>query len=231
MDGNDRRNFEAVLRTHTFMEANAADFPQTSKGGQSALRLTDYIAEIRQLDAAWVSSDNSKRQATAAKHNMRESLRAQVQAISMTNETIALDHPEHKGKFLWSGKSISDQALLAIARADAEDAAPVSARFIEYGLPEDFLVKLNATIGAFEQHIDEQSAAMGVRVTTRNGLKRLIGLAMLELERLNTAVHNKYRDNPTKLAAWESARRVERHRRTTKGQETQNQAGATPPAP
>ena len=230
MDSNQRRHFESYLRGNVYMTASAADFPPTSKGGQSMLRLQDFIAEIRHLDALRVSGDNAQKQATIAKRDDRKSLRAQISAMSRTSDTIALDHPEFKGKFLWSGERVSDQTLLAIARAFAEEGVPASARFIEYGLPADFLQKLNVTIGSLEQHIIEQNAGTAARIAARTGLAEKFELADLEMERMDTAVRNTYHDNPAKLAAWDRARRIERAPHSSNGGEEDQEDDATLPA-
>ena len=47
---------------------------------------------------------------------------------------------------------------------------------------------------------------------------------------MDTAVRNKYRDDPAKLAAWESARRLERAPRPANGDDdTQSPDDGTPP--
>lgn len=232
MNDSRRRRFERLVRCSDFITANAADFPQESKGRQAAERLAEIIGEIRQYDAERVSGMGAQKQATLGKRGLRASLRAQVKAVSKTNETIALDRPEFRGRFLWSGKSVDDQTLLATARSFAEGAGPHQTLFTEYGLPADFLQKLNTAIGAFEQLIGEQNAGTGARVTAGAALGDAIDRGEQELERMDTAVRNKYRDDPARLAAWESARRLERAPRPEDGGEpAQTQGGGTTTQP
>jgi len=231
MNSTQRRRFERLSRVSAFAAANAADFPETGKGGQAAARLKAVIGEVEQLDTSRVTSLSSQQQATVGKRDERGALRAQLNAISDTAETIGLDHPEVRGAFRWARASVSDQTLLSVARAFAAAALPLKARFIEYDMPTDFLEKLNESISSFEQHTGQQLAVAGARVAAGASLEDALERGEQELERLDTAVSNKYRDDPAKMSAWASARRLERARRHANGGEAmQGQAGDPPAA-
>jgi hypothetical protein len=49
----------------------------------------------------------------------------------------------------------------------------------------------------------------------------------VEAERLDTSVRNKFRDDPARMAAWESARRLERTRPTA-GDGDEKEEGTSP---
>lgn len=225
MNSVQRRRFERLSRVGAFMEANAGDFPGTGKGGQAAARLKATIGEVEQFDASRVTSVSSRRQATVGKQEERAALRAQLFAISDTAATIGLDHPEFRGGFDLSRASVSDQTLISTARVFAAAAAPLKARFVEYDLPADFLETLNASIGSFEQYAGQQTADAGARVAAGAALEVALARGEQEVERLDTAVNNRYRDDAAKLAAWASARRLERSRRAHNGDAAQNGGG------
>ena len=231
MNSTQRRRFERLTRVSAYAAANVEDFPETGKGGQAIARLNAIIEEIQQLDASRVSSVDTLQQATVGKRDQRSALRAQLSAISNTAETIGFDHPEVKGSFRWSGAGVSDQMLLSTARAFATAATPLKARFVEYELPADFLDKLNASIASFEQHMGQQTAGTGARVAARASLEDALARGEQELERFDTAVRNKYRNDRAKSAAWASARRLERAPRTVKGDDSQGKGDTSPTAP
>ncbi len=214
MNDKNRRRFERLAGSSAFAVAAAADFTNTSKGGQAAAELTARIAEVEALETSRATSINSQQQATVGKSDGRASLRSQLRALSDTARTIALDHPEVKGSFKYSGASVGDHTLLATARAFAGEAVALKARFIEYDLPADFLAALNASISSFEEHLDNQIAGKGARVAANAAIEDALRRGEEALERLDTAVRNKYRGEPAKLAAWESASRLERAPRT-----------------
>ena len=210
MDNTMKRQTERFARSEAFVSANVADFPATSKGGKAAAEIRTALAEIESLEAARVTNTNLLQQAMAGKKDMRESIRAQLRAISNTAKTIALDHPEVKGGFQFKGNNMSDGALLATARAFLSATEPTKALFIEYDMPADFRDTLSANITSFEQHSDKQTAGKGERVAASTSVEDSFRRAKLAFNRLDTAISNKYRNDPAKLAAWENIRRLER---------------------
>jgi hypothetical protein len=216
MNDKQRRRFERLARVRAFMAEHAADFPETGKGGQAAARLNAVLSELGALDTSRVASRGERQQATIGRRDERASLRERLTAISDTADTIGLDHPEVKGVFKWSRANVSDQTLLATARAFAASAAPLKSRFVEYDLPADFLDKLNASIEGFDQYITRQTATTGTGVAATASLEGALKRGEEELERLDTSVNNKYREDPARMTAWESARRLERTPRAAK---------------
>jgi len=210
MRDKDRRRVERLARTDAYHAANADDFPETSKGGLAAADIRAALAEVEALETSLVASVSTHQQATEGKDGTRKSLYAQLRAISDTAKTIGLDYPEVKGSFRFTGARISDQALLATARAFLNAAQPLKARFIEYDMPADFLDTLGASIAAFEQHMERQTAGVGARIAANAAHEEVLRRGEAAMERFDTAARNKYRNNPEKLAAWESARRLER---------------------
>lgn len=229
MNDKQRRRFERLARVRAFMAEHAADFPETGKGGQAAARLNSVLVELEALDSARVASKGEKQQASIGRRDERAALREQLTAISDTAETIGLDHPEVKGVFKWSRAGMSDQTLLATARAFAASAAPLKARFIEYDMPANFLERLNASIEDFDQHILRQTATTGSGVAATVSLESTLKRGEVEAERLDTSVRNKFRDDPARMAAWESARRLERTRPTA--DDGDKKEDEPPPAP
>ncbi|MDX6694418.1 MAG: hypothetical protein QOF02_2021 [Blastocatellia bacterium] len=118
--------------------------------------------------------------------------------------------PGLEEKFRLPRGNANDQELLAAARACAADAVPLKAMFIEYGLPADFLEDLNDDIEAFEAAVAAQEAGRRERVTATAAIDEVIERGMQIVRRLDAIVRNVLRDQPAKLAAWESARHVER---------------------
>ncbi|HEU4597300.1 MAG TPA: hypothetical protein VFS10_19375 [Pyrinomonadaceae bacterium] len=221
-----RRRFERVSRIRAFMTEHAPDFPETGKAGQAAARLNTVLAELESLNTSRVTNKGERQQASIGRREARETLRAHLTTLRDTAETIALDHPELKGVFKWSRASVSDQTLLATARAFAATAAPFRPRFAEYDLPPDFFVKLTASIEEFDRHIARQTATVGSGVAATASIEDALKRAEAEAERLDTSVRNKYRDDTARMAFWESASRLERAPRAAETTDP-----AKPPAP
>lgn len=228
MNSTHKRRINRLASSAAFTSANAPDFPETSKGGQAAKDILEAIAEAERLDTARASSADALRLVSAGKKDVRESLRAQLRAMSDTVKTIALDHPELKGGFMFKNVGMSDRTLLAIARAFLSAGQPIKALFIEYEMPDDVFDKLSETITSLEQHGDKGTASRGKRVAANASLESVLRRGEEALERFDTAARNKYRNDPAKLTAWESSRRLEHARRMRKKSETPTTGGNTP---
>ena len=230
MNDSQRRRLERLERAHSFGATRAAELPPAGKAGQALASLGTLIQEITTLDARRTTHGHEARQATGSKRDRRESLRDQLSAISETARVIGLDHPELKDAFPRPRANLNDQALLSLARSFAAAAEAHRARFVEYELPADFVERLTASIEGFDEAAGRQTAGAGARVSASAELEEALGRAEEELARLDAAVRNKLRADAAALAAWESARRLERApaRRGARGAGAQEAAPASP---
>lgn len=216
MNDSHRRRFERLARTSGHFQAGAVDFPEGSRG---ALALTELRAAIAEAEAHAVSREssiNSLQQATLGRQDEREAIRAYLRAMSDTTHTIGLEHPEFKGTFVFKGASVSDRTLLTTARAFATGSQPHRALFNEYDLGTEFFNRFDAHINRFEQQLSRQAAGRGERIEANASLEAALRRAEAALEKLDTITRNRYREDPAKLTAWESAHRLERPARAAR---------------
>lgn len=210
MNDKQRRSYARGTSVDAFMSANAAEFPAGSKGGTLAARLKEELARLSTLDVARVSGAGARQQATAGRRELREALRAQLAAVSDTAEVIGLDHPEVRGLFPRARPDNTDQTLLAVARAFVAAATPLKALFVEYELAPDFIARLDSDADAFEAQMTRQTEGTGSRISTNAAIAAALGRVDELVDRLDVVVSNKYRKDPVRLAAWESAGHLER---------------------
>jgi hypothetical protein len=222
MNDSQRRRFERLARVVSFGETISASFPESGKGGQALSRLTAAAGDAETHATTRATNQRVQEQGTASRKDARRAVQTQVAAISDTAAAIGLDDPEVRDSFRRPRANVNDQTLHVTARSFALAAAPLKARFIEYDLPADFLERLNGSIDAFEQAINEQTSGANARLAANTALEDALKRGEQELEKLDTAVRNKFRADAPKLAAWESARHLERAPRARK---------AEPPAP
>jgi len=226
MNDNQRRRFERASRVDAFMTSNAADFPADGKGGASAARLKTELAALASLDVAKVTAASTQQKTSTGRRGLRASLRAQIAAVCDTADVISLDHPEVKGLFPRTRADNSDQTLIAVARAFVAAATPLKALFVEYEMPPDFIDRLRADADALEAQMTRQTEGSGSSVSTNAAIAEALGRVEEVVERVAVVVRNKYRNDPAKLAAFESAHRLERAPRTKRSGNTPQ----TPPA-
>ncbi|MDX6272670.1 MAG: hypothetical protein QOD28_3893 [Acidobacteriota bacterium] len=211
-----RRRFERLARAANFGESVSASFPETSKGSLALARLAAAAAEAETHATTRATKQRAQQQGTASRKDARRAVQTQIAAISDTADAIGLDDPDVKASFRRPRTNVNDQTILSTARSFAAAALPLKARFIEYDLPADFLERLNESITELESAIDEQTTGANARLAAGVALEETLKRGEQELEKLDAAVRNKFRDNAAKLAAWESARHLERAPRSKK---------------
>lgn len=227
MNDRQQKRFERLQRAASFGAAHASAFPPAGKGGQTLARLTALVSEIEQLETERAAKTREGRQATGSKAEARAALRAHLSAIADTAETIGIDHAEVRGAFPFDSGRVSDSKLLTTARDFAAAALAHKSRFVEYDMPANFLDALGASITDFERATSQQTTEAGARVSATAAVEERLERGEQELERLDTAVRNVLRDDAAALAAWASARRLERNASAKRPA----QAAAAKPAP
>jgi hypothetical protein len=215
-----RRIIERGARSAAFGAANTADFPANSRGAELFASLNEALANLDTLEVVKATSISTRQQGTAGRRDVRESLRAQVAAVGDTTKIIAAEHTEMKGMFQYSRTDRSDRTLIATARSFAKAAPPFKALFVQYELPQTFIESLEADADALEQQMALQNEGSGARVTTNASIEQEVEGVDECVGKLDVIVRNKYRNDPAKLAAWESAHRLERAARSKRSNGT-----------
>ena len=226
MNDKQRRRYERGQRVDAYMDAAAEDFPPASKGGTLAARLKELLSQVAARAVERAASAGVRREGTEGRTEARTALRRMLKTAWETSKTIALDHPEIKGRFESPSKSKTDEALVTTARAYLAAVVPLTDLFAEYGLPAAFFNEMRLKADKLETFTAVQNTGVNAGVDANAAVEETLGQLDEVVERLDTVVTNKYRDNPSKLAAWESASRVERAPR----RKPEDDAATPPPA-
>jgi hypothetical protein len=235
MNDKQRRHFERGARVSAHCAANPEDFPADSVAGASLKRLNEHLAAIETLDVAKATNMSAQQQGSQGRRELRQAIRSQITTYYKTSEVIGRDHPEVKGIFQRVQTDKSDRTLLAFARSYSTAAKPLKSLFSEYGVSSDYFDSFDTNIDAFETHIARQNEGAGARVASNAGIEEALRHVDEEVGRLDVIARNKYRSDPAKLAAWESASHLERSARRKNGDGNGKKAGgddkggATPP--
>jgi uncharacterized phage infection (PIP) family protein YhgE len=221
----ERRRYETFLRVREFITGRAAQFPPTTLAGELLTRLNAVINEMETHTTAQSSGRSATLQSSTSKAAARDELRRDLDAISRTARVMALSTPGLEDKFR-APRSVSDQALLATARAFAADALPLKAEFARRGLPDDFLDDLNSDIEEFEQtntqKIQKRESQVAATAAIDSALERGINV----VRELDAIMRNQFANDPASLASWLSASHTERSPRRAPAN-----TSTTPPAP
>ena len=227
MKDTERRRYEMFLRVREFGLSRAAQFPPNTLAGELFTRLNTVINEMDAHTAAQSSGRSSTQQSSTSKAAAREELRRDLDAISRTARVMAFSTPGLEDKFR-APRSVSDQVLLATARAFVADALPLTTEFTRRGLPDDFLADLNADIGEFEEAINQKIQKRESQVAATAAIDSALERGSNTVRELDAIVRNQLVNDTASLAAWLSASHTERSpRRATDTPTPPN----PPPAP
>jgi hypothetical protein len=226
MNDQEIRLYQTYVRVHDFGEANTNAFPAKSLGGTKLAALGEIINELNTYGMEESSGRDAAKTSTESKKEARQALRAQMKALSQTARRMSVNIPGMENSFHLP-QTNDDRALLNAARAFVSDAAPLKKQFIEWEMPESFLENLSTAIENFEHAVNTKNlnqsrsvaATAAIDEANKNG-KRLVN-------DLDAIVRNKFRDDPAKLKAWESASHVERASRKRKETQTDDKPPAS----
>jgi hypothetical protein len=220
--------YDALKSTQEFGSKYAAQFPDTSKAKTAFARLPVLLAEIGSDDTKPGAAASP---ATAKKQSQIDEVRIDLLAIAKTARSIAEDEPGFSTAYKMGDDT--QRATIQTAKDFLKELAKpgIAAKFIAYDLPADFVADLQADLAAIgetgEEQIEDKREAVGSTAEVR----RLIQEGKDLLKVLNTAVPNKFRDQPAILAEWQTASHV--RRRNRKGDDKKDgtdPAASTPPA-
>lgn len=209
MNDTQTKSFEMFRRVDGFGAEHAADFPDSSLGGEKFAALGGVIDELEEQGTEQSAGGSAARSSTGAKRAAREELRRQMAAISETARAMESTRPGIAASFRMPNTN-GDQALLNAARAFAEAAVPLKNEFIRHELPASFIEDLNTAVGAFEGALGSQNQNTERRVTATAAIEAVVERGRQLVRELDAIVGNKYRKDGATLAAWESASRVVR---------------------
>jgi len=209
MKANQKHKLDKLEREEVFLKDNLADFPANSPGGKALAELSAVITLIRTLAAEQVSGASSSRQHFSVKDDEVDDLMRLIRKINRAANAFEDEIPGSDLKFRLP-RNRSDQNILATARAFLADAAPLEAKFIEYGLPVDFLAKLQALIDAVDERGSAADSSVERQAGATDGLVDAVRKGMSISRRLDSIVRNEYDDNAVKLGAWTTASHLRR---------------------
>lgn len=106
--------------------------------------------------------------------------------------------------------NLPDAALLALADSFVERAEAYKADFIRYGLKTTFITDLQAAKQAFEDSLTPPEMASESKVEATARLDQTARRGMIARTILKGIMKVKYKNDPSKKRAWESASHLER---------------------
>ena len=211
------RKYEAFLRAQEFGNNNTERIPTETIANELFTRLDEIIEQINNHSSVQSSGLRAAREGGTIKEVRRTELRTLLRSISRTAKSIPT--PGLPDRFRVPSR-LKDQDLLSLGRSIAADAVPIKIEFTRRGLSPNFIDNLSTLITNFEQAIDQMIQSEETRVAATAAIKDLFQVGMDILRQLDPIMRNVFADDPATLAAWGSARHVERAPRSKRTSNT-----------
>jgi hypothetical protein len=143
-----------------------------------------------------------------AKGIARENLRELLEDIEIAAQTLAYRVPGIDLIFRIP-RNLPDAEMFALARSFAEQAAAYRAD-LSRRLPATFITDLEAAITAFENSLTPPESATDAKVEATAQLGEAVRRGMISRRILQGMMKIKYKNNPARMRAWQSASHLER---------------------
>lgn len=222
MTDDELREFFSAKRMRVFTTANH-DLLKTNPKYVSLLPLLDEDFEVLEASgAAGVSAAGVRSDGTNDKKTALTALTTLVRKIVKTAKAIKKENPVFNNKFKLKRGNLSEQEWLDVSRSFINDLPEVIDKFVEYGMSDALVNRLNNHINAFEAARVEQTSGKGGGIATTARTKSTITRLMQTRRTLALVVHNILEElgEMALLAEWESACHVERAPKRKKNEES-----------
>ena len=199
-----RFKYEMFVQVRDFGAAQAALFPELSKGGQALARVPLTVAVIDEHMKNHVLGRAGARRVKAATRGV---VYEYMKTIAMAARRVTEREPGVSPFRMPRHRSLS--AELATARAFIEAAATRQAAFEQFGLPPTFISDFRTLVHELQQAADARISSKTVRRKAVAGIKTVLAQGLDAARDLDVIVAIAARQDPTTFAAWTSARRIE----------------------
>jgi hypothetical protein len=204
------RTLDTFNRVDAYGNTYASGFPAGSYGATLFAKIKAAIPQASTLSGTQSAGHATAHGAALAKAYDRVLIRRDLSAINHAAHSLALMGVTGlEGKFKITDHH-GDQALLGSARGFVTNATPLTAQFVQLGLPADFLTTLGTHITQLETDNTAKAGGGEQQAGATGGIAQTVHDASIALHILDTVVRNTYANNPTALAAWVMASHLER---------------------
>ena len=222
MNDQEKRLLDTFKRVRDFYVAHDILFPTGTLARDLFDTIGGVVNDLEGYAAAEFGKRGAARQGTATKAVAKAAIIKDLAILRRTARTMSVNIPGLEEKFRVPHRQ-DGQELVTTARAALTAAEPLKAEFLRREVQERVFQSLTANIAAYEAAITEQNTAKEERVAATASIDAAIERGHAALRQLDPIVRNKLQNDTATLAAWLSAKRVERAPRRNNTN--------TPPAP
>jgi len=201
-----RRRYDAHVRANSVCTEHRALFDATAGGRKMITALGTYVADVERLLALQAQSIQDRRTATEQCRLSRRALRDAGKVVVRVASLVNLDDPMMPTARLPG--PMSDDDLLAYARALLERVSPHADALVAEGLPPDLLQDLADRIQALAAARNEQAASRHRFTCAAESIRETLNRADKTLSALEAIAINTPAAHPEVVTKLRMAKRV-----------------------
>lgn len=208
---NDKNRRVSALATSMdgFFEGLEADFPANSIAGQRIAAMAGLVVRIDELASRQAQERGAAKAATERKNTSGEEIKRRMKEMRSTAISVETVQPGVSQNFNLPA-SQSEESWLETARAFVAAGTTFKPLFISRAMPDDFLEGLASAVENFESAVEDYNLHARNASAATAMLEDTCSQVLAIKRELDPIVRNKYRNDPEKLAQWESASHLER---------------------
>jgi hypothetical protein len=201
-----RRGLDMGDRVLEFNRAN----PLTDAGDVPVFsRLEEAMARAKALAAQRRAGGNAARAGTARRHELREDLQGGLlRHLVRVGQAAGSEVPELMLRFELPRGNSTYRTFATAARGMLVEAQAHRDLFVRVGMPEPLLGELGQLLDQYDAAVEQALAGLRARIGARAQLEA-VTVEILQVVRLVDGINrHRFRNDPERLAAWESAKNV-----------------------
>lgn len=218
MSDRKRNILEAVLRIDFFGKANpqlAAEVPYT---GELFLANSSNIERLNQAGIVLASSSSVGLSGTRSKMARAEEIEADIRLVAKTARFIEKKDPNFHNTFELPPGSLTYEEIIRHADSYIADAPANKANFDKYALTTAFFTELAARVAGFRVALQEQADGKRESVGATAEQEAAIKVTLETRKELDRVMKNHFRNDPQKLAEWQTASHIRQPDEAGKGE-------------
>lgn len=210
MTGKQTRRLDKYVREIVFFTDDTAGFPKGSPGEKLAKAQAVDVELIRTLTVKQVSEFGGKTQQFGLKDDDLDDLLDLMKKCRNAADLLS-DDIEGIDDLFQPPVNRRQETIVATARSYAANAAPHEPAFVEYDLPNGFPALMESLCNAIETEDSAADSALEEGGEATGEMKAAFTRCGIRSRKMNAVVINKYGKNAGRRAAWDIARRLEKH--------------------
>jgi hypothetical protein len=202
-----QRRLDAFRRAQDFMDANASRLGAlaTSEGRR---QLDAAVTALGDLGTEQGSADRRMAGQSSRERALTNELRNQHMQPIATFARARLRGVPDIAALTRSAPRLKGAHLVRSARAMATAAAPHTTALVSAGFPADTLAQLGTSADALQSALLDRANTKVGRVGATKGIEQQVIAGREALAMLHAVISRQFANDPTFLAAWNAARRV-----------------------